>query len=111
MKLKGGVRVLGAKPELMIGLQIANDVYERHGVDMRVTEITGGTHKPGSLHYAGLAADLGTHELAPELRDMILTEIRIAVGEDYDVIVEDAGTPNEHIHIEFQPKTSMTAIQ
>ena len=96
--------MLGIRPELVIGLVIAESVYADHGAELTVAALTNGTHHPGSLHYQGAAADLRTHDIAPEVVQHILASLRTALGDDFDVVLEDAGTPNEHIHVEFQPK-------
>jgi len=77
MKLKPGVDVLGIKPELLLGLQVAEAVYARHRVELVVTSVTDGQHRRGSLHYQGLAADLRVHGLPAErsVREGVAREI------------------------------------
>jgi len=106
MKLKPGVDVLGIKPELLLGLQVAEAVYASHGVELVVTSVTDGQHRRGSLHYQGLAADLRVHGLPGErsVREGMAREIGEALGVDFDVVYEGHGTPGAHVHLEFQPK-------
>lgn len=99
MMIKAGASIKGAKPELVIGLIIAASVYETFGVDLVVTEITGGTHSPGSLHYVGLAADLRTNNVPEGRVPTLFNNLKIALGAQFDTVQE-----SDHIHIEFQPK-------
>lgn len=104
MVLKQGVRVLGIRPEVVLALIVADGVWSRSGVDLVVTSAIDGTHTRASKHYTGCAVDLRTHGMADPEKGT--TELRDALGADYDVILEGKGTPNEHCHVEFDPKSS-----
>ena len=95
MQLKPGVRTFGARPELVLALVIANEVYAMHGQSMVVTSITEGVHSRASIHYTGGAADLRLTPKAPEICGVL----RERLGDDFDVVLEP-----DHIHIEWQPK-------
>ena len=102
MKLKPGVRVLGIRPEVVIAMVVANGIWARNGAELVVTSAIDGAHMRASKHYTGCAVDLRTHGLtAPEEAVKGLKE---ALGDDYDVILEGRGDPNEHCHEEFDPK-------
>lgn len=64
-----------------------------------MTEGTGGKHGVGSLHYVGLAADLRTSNVPAPFVGVIAVDLRMALGAEYDVVVEET-----HLHLEFQPK-------
>lgn len=100
-KIKEGASVAGLRPEIQIAWDVANEVYEEHGFSCWLTEGTGGKHGRGSLHYVGLAIDLRTMRLgiSATVAKRIAEGIRLALNEQYDVVVEPT-----HIHIEFQPK-------
>lgn len=103
MPLKKGVRVSGIKPELLLALQEAREVYARAGEQLMITSLLDGTHKRTSLHYTGCAADLRLPGWPqPDLRKAkaIVSELRAFLGDDYDVILE-----RDHIHLEFDPRT------
>lgn len=111
MRLKPGVRLAQIVSQIVLGAQIVESVYQRHGYELRITSCNDGTeHKSGSLHYAGKAFDCGTKELDPaKIRPADLTiEIRQALGPEFDVVLEnedDRGpSGNEHIHVEWDPK-------
>ena len=99
MKLKTGVKVNGMKPEILLAIIVAKDIYKDHGKDLVVTEVTGGKHGIGSLHYAGLAVDIRTNFFREDEVILVHKDLRDALGEEYDVVLEKT-----HIHIEFQPK-------
>jgi hypothetical protein len=97
MKLKPGVRIHGISPEIVIGLLAAQRIYDKYGAELVVTSALDGKHSKGSLHYTGEAVDLRSRTLkAPSL---VASEIRDALGPDFDVVVE-----SDHIHMEYQPK-------
>jgi hypothetical protein len=103
MKLKPGARITGIKPELLFALCVADSCYKLAPAneELVVTEVTGGTHSPGSLHYVGLAADL---RLPSTWNLQAMTDrLKEALGADFDVVNNET-TPPTHIHIEFQPK-------
>lgn len=101
ISLKPGVTPHGVQPELLLGLMIADGVYSRNHYPMTVTSLTDGTHKAGSLHYKGQAADLRTRDVAMPLLGVIVREIKEALGADYDVILE-----GDHLHMEYQEHES-----
>jgi hypothetical protein len=101
MKLKSGVRITGLRPEMLLALVTANDVYRSHDRDLVVTSLLDGAHSRTSLHYSGCAADLRTTaaHIPRSTVEAIAADIRKALTADYDVIVEP-----DHIHLEFQPR-------
>ena len=99
MKFKKGVKIIGVKNEIMLAIMVANAIYLKHGQDLVVTEITGGRHGNGSLHYAGQAFDLRTRFFSESEAKLVTDEIRDALTDEFDVILE-----KDHIHIEWQVK-------
>jgi hypothetical protein len=96
-----------ATPNLLHGLAVALCVYGDCGLDeMVITHGSDGVHGVTSLHPKGRAADLRTHDVRDAGRDpsLIVARLREALGRDWDVLLEDAGGVNEHIHLEFDPK-------
>lgn len=109
MNLKPGVRICGIKSEILLGAAIANDTWKEMntGLPFVITTCVDGTHKTGSLHYAGQAIDIRTHGLTQEQMNDFIIALRQAAGSDFDAIIEEPGTPNEHAHMEFDPKTGV----
>jgi len=105
MRLKpepGRARVIGIRPEIAFAALVVDGVIrEASGSGAVVTAGTDGTHSPGSKHYVGAALDVQSHGLdAPK----VLKILQDRLGPDFDVILEDAGMPNEHFHVELDPK-------
>jgi hypothetical protein len=69
-----------------------------------VTSVTDGQHSPNSLHYKGLAFDFRSHDLANGRKLQVHGALRHHLGPDFDVILEALNTPNEHFHVEYDPK-------
>lgn len=97
MKIKPGVRVLGMRPEMVLGLMVVDSVFSALGIELVLTSGTEGVHKRASLHYMGAAGDLRLP--SPVLVAQAVAEAKAALGDDYDVVLE-----GDHIHTEFQPK-------
>ena len=106
MILKPGVSTRGISNELLIALTVCNEVYAVHDTNMVITSMNDGTHSLQSKHYRGDAADLRTRNLPQNVDPQdVVREIKERLNSrDYDVIFESADTPNEHIHIEYDPK-------
>ncbi|KUO61684.1 hypothetical protein APF79_03520 [bacterium BRH_c32] len=102
MELKETIKLNGIRAELLVGIIVAERVYEDFGYGMVITSITDSRHAPGSLHYAGGAVDLRTRDIKDAAMIKKITEtIRKRLTKDYDVVME-----KDHIHIEYQPKYS-----
>jgi hypothetical protein len=92
---------------MAVALNIAERIYDSYGADCVVTSCSEGhsKHGFGSLHYQGGAVDLRTRNLpTTEVKEAVALALRGSLSSDFDVILESVGTPNEHIHVEFQPK-------
>lgn len=109
MRLKAGVRVSGIRPETLLALLIADSLYTAAGVELVVTSVVDGRHKAGSRHFAAFAADLRTKNLPSSTPAGVMRNLLgEALGEDFDVVLEDAGGENEHLHVEYDPKRPLT---
>ena len=91
------------RPEIERARRIVVEVWNRYGYSVTVTsgEEPNASHATQSLHYNGLAEDYRTRDVAPsKLADMV-SDVRLRLGSDYDVVLE-----SDHLHIEFDPKGS-----
>lgn len=109
LSLKPGVRILGIRPETVFSITVADGVWERYGAELAVTSVMDSKHGRGSEHYKGLAWDGRTKDpvtQAPLLSDLhaAVDELKKRLGADYDVELELEGTPDEHVHVEYDPK-------
>lgn len=106
MMLKKGVSIVGLKPEILVGLMVAQGVYDEFGCDLVVTAGVDGNHKIGSLHYKGLAVDLRTRDLREDEKELVAVLLKERLNGqpdnfagEFDVVLE-----RTHIHLEFDPK-------
>ncbi len=102
MKLKPGVRLTDLSPQMVLAAIVVNDLYKKRGLECVVTSANDSKHMVNSKHYKGNALDFRTHyrelnNLEIGLRD----EIRECLGSEYVVLLEGVGTPNEHMHIQY----------
>jgi len=100
--LKSDVRITGLRPELLLAAVAAMRVYETAGHDFIITACVDGKHMTGSLHNAGAAIDVRTHDIVPAEVQKLIAQIKTCLGGDFDVLLEV-----DHIHIEFQPKQAL----
>jgi hypothetical protein len=100
MKIKEGAQIRGLSPEMVIACIITDQIMQKHGGELVITEGTGGKHKIGSLHYVGLAIDARIRMFNSSELAIINLELIGALGSEFDVVLE-----KDHFHIEFQPKT------
>jgi len=100
--IKSGVSIWGISPEIAIAWPIIVATFDGAGYDAEITSGTGGVHTHGSLHYHGYAIDIRTHHVSTKSEKIaILNVLKQRLGDQFDVVLEAEGTPNEHIHIEF----------
>lgn len=100
------VRAYQIAPQVFAALAKADGIWISLGAaELVVTSLNDGSHSTGSLHYKGLAADLRTHNLpSPQARVEAWRRLKAALGSAYDVLHEHVGTPNEHVHLEYDPQ-------
>jgi hypothetical protein len=102
LAIKPGVDVEGIQPEVILGATIFADVMWKHGIPTVITSCRDGKHKDGSLHYEGKAVDIrlaSRFNMSPNIDLLMLNEGRAALGEQYDLVLEQ-----DHFHLEFDPK-------
>ena len=107
MKLKPGARIGTLQPPMVVALLAAfKAITIDRGADLVLTAAQDGRHGRASKHYLGLAVDLRSKHLHPDDKAEVLAELRNALGDQFDVLLEDLGDNNEHFHIEFDPKVT-----
>jgi hypothetical protein len=111
VRLGAKARLHGIQPELIVGLLILSDILDAHNVMMEVSHVADGVHARASIHYIGGAADLiFLGAVDASVKRAIFDDWATSVGQDFDVLFEAAGTANEHLHVEWQPKRSYTGV-
>ena len=99
-------RLQGIRPELILALMVLDgvlDSYEPHLI-MVISHALDGVHTRASCHYNGCALDLTFIGSTGGAKQQVFDEFKASVGQDFDVLFENPNTPNEHFHIEWQPK-------
>lgn len=105
ISIKNGAKLDGLRAEILLGFFIIAKVFSDHEYDITMTEATGGDHMKTSLHYKGLALDIRSKNIVSKaMKHQMLEECAMALGDNYDFIIEDEGQPNEHFHVEFDPQ-------
>ena len=105
MRFKHGVKLADLKPQMALGAVVVRDVYAAldPNCSCTMTSANDSKHGDGSLHYYGKALDFRTHDFSGD-KARLRAEVKDALGPDFDVVLEGVGTPNEHLHVEWDPK-------
>jgi hypothetical protein len=98
MKLKPGVSLVDVSWRMFFAAIVAEEIYKKFGAELVITSANDGKHGDKTLHHKGLALDLRTWNLNGRAVQ-VAAELRKALGNDYDVVVE-----SDHCHVEWDPK-------
>ncbi len=100
MRLKPGVKLRDLSPQIVLAALVVDSIYREHDTECVITSCNDSTHKPDSFHYRGLAIDIRTRNYFED-KQALRSEIAQALGEEFDVLLENLGADSEHIHIEW----------
>ncbi len=100
------------QPQMCFASQIIEGVLRKAQIDFVVTSVNDKTHGVGSFHSKGKAFDFRTHDYMrngyPDVRKTrlgnLLVDLKNALGNEFDVLIEDINKPNEHGHVEWDPE-------
>lgn len=109
MRLKAGVSLQGLEPQMVLVAVIVEDIYRKHdpAYEVWITSGNDGTHGLDSLHKRdGMcrALDFRTKDYVGCNKNQLKDEIKLALGDEFDVVYEHPGGDQEHIHVEYDPK-------
>jgi hypothetical protein len=104
LNFKEGVRLQGLKPQMLIALQVVEEELGKMGVDTWITSANDSDHKKGSKHYEGSALDFRTRHIGGLGKSLATSVAKRIAHLGFDVLYEAGGTPNEHLHVEYDPK-------
>ena len=106
--IKSGVQLANLTPQMAFAHVEVKGVYARRGYLCVVTSAFDGKHGTNTLHQRdGIcrALDYRTKGTVPDGEEESLRkEIKVELGDEFDVVLEAVGTENEHIHVEWDPK-------
>lgn len=91
----------GITVELLDGLLRLAVVFLQAELLLVVTALLDGTHKVGSLHARGYAADLRARHIPTDRLEPLRQKIQAALGPSWDVLLEFDRNMVPHYHIEF----------
>jgi hypothetical protein len=95
---KENVNLNGLDEAMYPVLGKASIVWQKYGKKLVITSGLEGKHCKNSRHYLGLALDLRNRDLNKKDLFKILKELNIALGNDYQVLLE-----SDHFHVEYDP--------
>jgi len=105
VSMKPSVRISKLAPQMALALSIVVECFRDLGInEVVITSGEDSRHKPGSKHYTGNALDFRTHHVPRMLLKALVLNIKEALSPDFDVLLESQDEPNEHLHVEFDPK-------
>lgn len=90
------------QPVMDPALDAVRRVWASHGLRPVITSIQDGQHKDGSKHPLGLAFDIRLNDV-PLNHETLRLEVASMAGIAFDVVHENHGTPEDHLHVEFDP--------
>jgi hypothetical protein len=104
IRVKEGVRFDDLVPQMTLAAQIVDGTYAMFGtLECWITSANDGKHMETSWHYKGRALDFRTHNFVGD-KKKLLEKVKEHLGKNYDVVLEAPDSPNEHLHVEYDPK-------
>jgi len=116
LKIKSGnVDVDSLSPKMKSAATKASGIisgFVGGGYEPTVTSGKDSKHMKGSKHYEGNGIDFRSKDMFAKLSkdetatklNALSNKLKKQMGGEFDVVLEGVGTPNEHIHIEYDPK-------
>src|SRR5437868_4651615 len=105
MQLKSTVKFGNHLMAISFACIAVNDIFNKAGYAFVITSCNDSTHGLHSLHYSDAAFDCRSKHISKtEEKQQILSLIKEALTADFDVLLEEAGTDQEHFHLEYDPK-------
>lgn len=104
LTFKAGVKLRNLQPQMLIAIKVAEQEFSKYNLDTVVTSGNDSEHSNGSKHYVGAALDFRTKHTAGLAKGITKAVSEILTPLGFDVILEDVGEANEHLHVEYDPK-------
>lgn len=90
------------QPVMDIALDAVRRVWQSHGLTPVITSIQDGRHMSGSKHYEGLAFDVRLNNVNLD-HEQLRLEVQLLAGNSFDIVHENHGTADDHLHSEYDP--------
>lgn len=106
MRIKHGVKLAGLVPQIVFASIVVDGIYQQAFCECVVTSGSDSKHGANTLHTRdGLcrALDYRTKTYTLSKLDLV-AKVKDALGTDFDVVLENIGEDNEHLHVEYDPK-------
>jgi hypothetical protein len=92
------------KDEMQPAIDAVVAVWRMHSLKIpTITSIEDGKHGPNSLHPYGLAIDFRLNDINLSLHSQLRSQVSAILGSKYDVVHENHGSANDHLHVEASP--------
>lgn len=107
MRIKANVNLGGVQPPAWFAMGVLEALCQLYTErPLTVTSANDShAHKPASLHNKGLAFDARTKDMNAEQKSQVFARANLTLNPlGFDLVFENPGGPNEHIHCEFDPK-------
>lgn len=103
MKIKKGASLIGMQPQIALALIMVDQILNKYGEEVLVTDGAGGDpHHKNSKHRNGFAVDIRSKIITDEgLKNDILFDIHVALGEEFYCQISNPGEDNECFHIQY----------
>jgi hypothetical protein len=105
IKLKSTVNLYGVKPETTIVMMVVSSIFIEVTGKCLITSVKDSHETRVSLHNEGYAFDVRTNDLELEVKQRIEILCKEALPQ-CDVEIHDLESPNEHLHVEYDPKNN-----
>lgn len=103
LQLKTGVRLADLSPQIVMAALVVSSIFEKYHALCTVTSANDSKHSAKSWHYKGRALDFRTKDFLGD-KQALHREIQAALGTEFDVLLENLGGIQEHVHVEYDPK-------
>lgn len=102
IQIKDGVVFKVLRPEIYTIFSLLSNLFAQHGRECVITSANDSKHAVESKHYKDLAIDIRSKHLLDSLQKHgMASELKRQLGNDYQVLFEYEGEPNEHFHIGY----------
>lgn len=98
-------------PAIVLAIVIVDQVYKDLDIDdCWITSANDSVHGPTTLHRKGQAVDFRLHNVPVLVRSSLVGAVKSRLEPQYEVYHESVSTPNEHLHVEWDPKLTPEAL-